>query len=204
MKVDAPLRDTRRVTTGRLIVISGPSGAGKTSLCDELLKMPGFCRVVTSTTRPPRKGEERDVDYHFLSRDEFERGIARGAFLEHAEVHGHLYGTPRGDIEAAIRRGHAVLLNIDVQGARTLMEARDRGEISGMMTVFVMPPDAGELERRLRRRDTESAEELRRRLAVAQREMEARTAYDHVVVNDDLSRAAREVAGVAREPQRAR
>lgn len=176
---------------GRLVVISGPSGAGKTSICREILrrKASELERVVTATTRAPR-GRERDgVDYLFLDRDEFDEMIRDRRFLEHADVYGHLYGTPREQVEEGIARGSTLLLNIDVQGARQLREAG----IDGLMTIFIEPPSFEALEERLRGRGTDPQEVVRRRLEQAREEMGEKSKYDHVVVNDELERAAAEV-----------
>lgn len=185
-----------RAGTGRLIVISGPSGSGKTTLCSRLLERPGFERVITCTTRAPRGGERDGVDYHFLSREAFERGIREGAFLEHAEVYGNRYGTPRAAVIQAIERGASVVLNIDVQGARQL---RDAG-VEPMVTIFVVPPSEEELEARLRRRGTDSDDAIRRRLEESRRELAEREAYDHEIVNRDLNRAVTELLRVLELP----
>ena len=108
---------------GRLIVISGPSGVGKTSICEALLKKPEFKRVITCTTRPPREGEQDGIDYFFSARNDFEEGIKDGRFLEYAEVYGNLYGTPRSQVEDGIAKGNDLLLNIDVQGARLVRDS---------------------------------------------------------------------------------
>lgn len=177
---------------GRLVVISGPSGAGKSTICRELLEYPDFARVITATTRAPRGKERNGVDYHFLSRAEFEQGIKENRFLEHAEVYGHFYGTPRDQVEAGIRRGNTMILNIDVQGARQLREAR----IDDMTTVFIEPPSFEVLGERLLGRGTESKEAVDHRLRQAREEMREKSAYEHAVVNDDLKSAVAEVLQV--------
>jgi guanylate kinase len=158
--------------------------------------MPAVRRVVTATTRPPRPGEVHGTDYRFLTREAFEDGVRHGGFLEHAEVHGHFYGTPRAAVEESLARGGWALLAIDVQGARQLRDlaAADPGRIGDRMTtVFLLPPDEETLAERLRRRGTESASTTTRRLEAARREIEERSHYDCVVVNDDLDRAVREI-----------
>jgi len=172
-----------------LIVISGPSGVGKTSLCEKLLEREEFVRVITCTTRPPRDGETNGEDYIFLDREEFEAGIDQGRFLEYANVYGKYYGSPRDQVEAGIEAGQSVLLNIDVQGAQAIRESG----IPELTTVFIAPPSFEELEKRLRSRSTDSEEVIRGRLEVARKELEEQDLYDHVVVNDQFDAAVVEL-----------
>lgn len=171
-----------------MVVISGPSGAGKTRICKELLKDPRIVFSVSATTRPMRPGEVDGRDYHFITREEFRRKVAQGEFIEHADVFGNLYGTLRGPLEKALAEGKVYLLEIDVQGA---LQLKDLGEPG--IYVFISPPDFEELRRRLVNRGTEAPEVLERRLHKAEDEYRERVKYDHVVINDDLERAVREV-----------
>jgi guanylate kinase len=185
-------RPVRRATNARplalalgrplLVVISGPSGAGKTTLCNHLLAADQrLTRAVTCTTRPPRGGEQNGVDYHFLTAEAFEQGVAAGAFLEHATVHGNRYGTWKREVLRRFRDGRSVLLNVDVQGAAAIRAAaRSIPRLSGaLITVFLAPPTLRELERRLRRRNSETPAMRRRRLAVAHAEMAERPKFDY-------------------------
>jgi guanylate kinase len=173
-----------RVASPRLVVVSGPSGVGKSTLCRALLEDARLVASVSCTTRPPRPDEADGRDYWFLPRAEFERRIAAGAFLEHAEVHGNRYGTPRGAVEASLREGRCPLLDIDVQGAS---QVRAKGLPA--VYLFIAPRNLEVLRDRLQERRTEDAAAMARRLAAAEREMAAARAYDCVVVNDRLPEA---------------
>lgn len=183
---------------GMLVVISGPSGVGKTSVAKRLLENPEFARAVTATTRAPRPGVEVDgVDYRFLDEAAFRAGVSRGDFLEWAEVHGRLYGTPRKAVESILGDGRVCLLVIDVQGAASL-----RAQATEALYVFVAPPSDAELERRLRGRGTNSAADIAARLANARDEVARRGEFDAVVINDDLDRVVGDIARLvqARRP----
>ena len=173
---------------GRMVVISGPSGSGKSTICKRLLEDPRVVFSVSATTRRMRPGEVDGRDYHFLAVEEFRKRLARGEFIEHAEVYGNLYGTLRQPLEDAIAAGQLYLLEIDVQGALQLKALGEPGQY-----IFIAPPDFEELRRRLEKRNTETPEALERRLHKAEDEYRERMKYDHVVVNDDLERAVGEV-----------
>ena len=169
----------------RLVVVSGPSGVGKTSVVAELERRKGFERVVTATTRAPRGAEKDGVDYRFLPREEFLRLREAGEFLEWAEVHGQLYGTPRRAVEEVLRRGRHALLNVDVQGAAAV-----RGSRLPRLLVFLLPPSLAVLEARLRGRGTDDPAAVRRRLAAAQAELARQDEFDVKVVSDTVAAAA--------------
>jgi guanylate kinase len=173
---------------GLMVVISGPSGSGKSTLCKRLLEDPRVHFSVSATTRPPRAGEVDGRDYIFLDKQRFRELIREGAFIEHAEVHGNMYGTLRAPMEAALERGEIYLLEIDVQGALQLKTLGEPG-----LYIFVAPPDMETLRKRLVGRSTDAAEVIERRLQKAEDEMRELVKYDHVVVNDDLERALAEI-----------
>jgi len=170
------------VSSRILLVLAGPSGGGKTTVCRRILASRTDVRFsVSVTTRPPRPGERDGADYRFLSRDSFDALIESDGFLEWAEVHGELYGTPREALVRASEGGRHMLLDIDVQGAR---QVREREPAS--VLVFLLPPTAEILVKRLRQRGSEDDEKVRRRLRTALSELEAVKEFDYVVVNDDL------------------
>jgi len=166
---------------GRLVVISGPSGAGKTSVCRALREDPRVEFSVSATTRAMRVGEVEGVDYRFLTQAEFAAADARGEFLESAVYNGNRYGTLRGPMDRALRAGKVFVLEIEVQGTRML---RQKG-VDGTY-VFVVPPSMEILRERLVKRGQNAAEEIEARLAIAQRELEAKELYDVVIENLDL------------------
>jgi guanylate kinase len=180
--------------SGKLFVITGPSGVGKGTLIREVLRrVPGLELSVSATTRPPRPGERQGVDYHYLSEEEFDRRLREGDFIEHASYSGHHYGTLRSEVEPRLADGKGVLLEIELQGARQI-----RARMPEAVQVFVAPPAAAVLRERLEGRGTDSPEEIERRLEVARRELEARSEFGQIVVNDDRERAAAELASLVR------
>lgn len=173
--------------TGCLIVVAGPSGSGKTSLVSLALeRLPSMAFSVSWTSRAPRSGELGGKDYHFVHRDRFREAVEQGRFLEHATVHGNLYGTALDEVERLLAGGDDVLLDIDVQGAEQV-RSRLAGE-TGLeaITVFVVPPDRKELERRLRLRETDSKETIRTRLENSLEEISRAGEFDHILINGDL------------------
>jgi len=183
---------------GRLVVITGPSGAGKGTLIRRLVeRRPDLEVAVSATTRPRRDAEVDGVDYHFLSEDEFVARIERGEFLEYVHyVSGHRYGTLRSEIARIRDAGKSCILELETEGARRVKELAPDA-----LTIFVTTPSFGELERRLRDRATESAGEIGERLELARRQTEEKDDFEHVVVNDDLERAVGELDRlIARAP----
>jgi guanylate kinase len=179
---------------GRLFVVTGPSGVGKGTLISELLeRVPGLELSVSATTRPPRPGERHGIDYHFLSEDEFAQRLENGEFMEHASYSGHRYGTLLSEVEPRLDRGIGVVLEIEVQGARQIRE-----KMVDAVPVFVAPPAPAVLRERLEQRGTDSADQIDRRLEVAQAELDAQQEFRHVIVNDRLDRAADELAKLVR------
>jgi guanylate kinase len=190
--MNAPIR-------GKMIVISGPSGAGKTTLLKMLFeRCPDLLASVSATTRPPRRGEQDGVDYHFLTPEEFQRRRSAGDFLECYEVFGggYWYGTLCSEVSPSLEAGKSIVLEIDVQGAMAVLD-----KYPGAITIFVRPSALEELERRLRERDTETEEAIARRLEVARRELACAHRYQFQVLNDNVDQAVQEICDIIRSPE---
>jgi guanylate kinase len=183
-----------------LIVVSGPSGAGKGTVVKRLLEMrPDIFVSVSATTRPARSGERHGSDYLFVSTQEFRAMRDRGEFLEWAEVYGNLYGTPRAPIETALSQGRTALAELDIQGAQATKRAKPEAVL-----VFIEPPSLEDLVLRLRGRGTEDAESLSRRVKASYEEVKAKGVYDHIVVNSVVETAAAQLLRILEEQEKAR
>jgi guanylate kinase len=189
--------DSRMDRRGLMLVLSSPSGAGKTTLSKMLLEDPALDLSISVTTRPPRPGEVDGCDYHFIDRARFDAMIERGELLEWAEVFGNGYGTPRAPVEAALASGRDVLFDIDWQGTQQL---REKGR-DDLVSVFVLPPTVPDLEQRLRMRAQDPPEVIRSRMAKAADEMSHWAEYDYVIINrrvDDAFADVRAILGAER------
>jgi guanylate kinase len=180
-----------------LVVISAPSGAGKTTLCERLLKdyPSDLCLSISTTTRSPRGAEQNGREYIFVSRPEFEERIQQGLFAEWALVHGNYYGTSKETIHRAFESGKSVLLDIDVQGAESFRKAFPENCVD----VFISPPSLADLEARLRNRKTETEAVIQTRVKNAETEMKCQGDFKYCVVNDDLDRAYGELLSIVRK-----
>jgi len=179
-------RSAGKTNKAKLFVVSAPSGCGKTTLCNKLLDDGlGLANSVSMTTRKPRPGEKKGIDYIFVSRRRFLNMIKRNAFLEHEENFGNLYGTPKRFVEDNLSKGINVLLNIDVKGA----EKVKRSYKADSVLIFILPPSIRALKTRLHLRKSDSPEEVDRRLSIARKEMAYKNRYDYKVVNDKLDDA---------------
>ncbi len=185
---------TKELKRGSILVLSGPSGAGKSTVIAEASEHIGeFYFSISTTTRAPRVGEQDGKEYFFVTKEEFERGIGDGEFLEYAIVHGNYYGTSLSPVKKALKQGKLVIFDIDVQGHR-LVRQRLQGSVT---SVFLTPPSISELERRLTLRGSDDAQSIKRRIKNAKEEIEAIAEYDFVIVNNQIKKAAEEFAAVA-------
>ncbi|MGN6282543.1 guanylate kinase [Frateuria sp.] len=179
---------------GTLFIVAAPSGAGKSTLVNALLERePTISLSISHTTRPPRVGEEYGRHYYFVERTEFERQIAAGMFLEHAEVHGNFYGTSVATVQDLLDQGRDVLLEIDWQGAAQIRRAKP-----DCVSVFILPPSRAELERRLRGRGSDAPEVIERRLHNSREEIAHAHEFDYIVVNDGFDEALGDLQAIVR------
>jgi guanylate kinase len=183
---------TARPGQGLLVVLSAPSGCGKTSIIERLLKRhPDWVRSISATTRKPRVDEKDAQDYFFYSKQAFEQKVRDGKMLEHAVIYGNLYGTPREFMEDQIGQGKIVIMTIDVQGTKQIMEFW--GKEHSLLSIFILPPSVKVLRERLTGRNTENLGEIEKRIEIAQDEIKAAKLYDHTVINQNLDQAVLEV-----------
>jgi guanylate kinase len=182
-----------------LVVISAPSGGGKTTLCQRLLTVrPNMTRAITCTTREPRPGEKDGVDYYFLDAGTFLKRVQAGNFLEHATVHGNSYGTLKSEVVGKLRQGLDVILNVDVQGAATIREAAsDDSELArALVTVFLAPPSLKVLEERLLKRGGDSLSSIQKRLSVARHEIAQWKHFDYLIISDAIPEDQRRMEAI--------
>lgn len=178
--------------SAHLFIIAAPSGGGKTTLCREVRKwFPDMLYSVSYTTRKRRDGEQEGVDYHFVDKTDFESGIAAGKWAEWALVHGNYYGTSADLLDAGLADGRDILLDIDVQGARQVLQ-----NYPNSVAIFILPPSLEVLQQRLTARGTDSAESIAVRLKNAEKEMKQKDLFHHVIVNDQLSKAVPELIAI--------
>ncbi|UCD05942.1 MAG: guanylate kinase [candidate division WOR-3 bacterium] len=177
------------MSRGKVIVLSGPSGVGKTTICDRILaERPDVRYSVSATSRPKRTVEKDGREYIFLSIEEFNQWITQGRFVEYAEVYGNLYGTPKKSLEDGLNTGFNILMDVDVQGARRLMNLYPDG-----IYFYIIPPDIAELERRLKKRDTDKDEVIKNRIAKAMHELGYRKDYRYVIENKNLQTTVHQI-----------
>lgn len=182
------INDFRAARAGRLFVTSAPSGTGKTTISSRL-ENAGIVRVsISSTTRPPREGEEHGKQYFFVDDKEFQNMRAQGAFLEWAEVYGHYYGTEKEWVLRHLAQNENILLEIDVQGARSIKQQMPEATL-----IFIRPPSLEQLEERIKSRGKDSEDVISRRMSAAEEELSHISEYDHVIINDNLERAVEEI-----------
>ncbi len=179
---------------GAILVLSGPSGAGKSTIIENASsKIGDYYFSISTTTRKPREGEIDGVNYHFVSREEFEEDIKAGVFLEYATVHGNYYGTSLKPVKEALKRGKLVIFDIDIQGHRLV-----RAKVGDLVTsVFITPPSLSELERRLYSRSTDKKSIIEKRIENAKEEIKAICEFDFVIINDNIERASNEFATIS-------
>lgn len=178
---------------GLLLVVSAPSGCGKGTILGEILKDDSFYYSISATTRAPREGEQDGVNYHFITKEEFEQRIAQGGMLEYAQYCGNYYGTPKKEVEQMRDAGRDVILEIEVEGAMKV-----RALCPDAVFLFIAPPSVEELRRRLNKRGTEAAEVIEERVSQASRELSYANQYDYIIVNGELEKAIQDFRTVVR------
>ncbi len=178
---------------GLLLVVSAPSGCGKGTILGEILKDDSFYYSISATTRAPREGEQDGVNYHFITKEEFEQRIAQGGMLEYAQYCGNYYGTPKKEVEQMREAGRDVILEIEVEGAMKV-----RALCPDAVFLFIAPPSVEELRRRLNKRGTEAAEVIEERVSQASRELSYANRYDYIIVNGELEKAIQDFRAVVR------
>ena len=178
---------------GLLLVVSAPSGCGKGTILGEILKDDSFYYSISATTRAPREGEQDGVNYHFITKEEFEQRIAQGGMLEYAQYCGNYYGTPKKEVEQMRDAGRDVILEIEVEGAMKV-----RALCPDAVFLFIAPPSVEELRRRLNKRGTEAAEVIEERVSQAARELSYADRYDYIIVNGELEKAIQDFRTVVR------
>jgi guanylate kinase len=196
-KMDSPIKAP--TISPLLVLISAPSGGGKTTLCQQLLAArPDMARAITSTTRDPRSGEKDGVDYYFFDAAAFLKRVQSGNFLEHATVYGHSYGTLKSEVLGKLRQGKDVLLNVDVQGAATIRDrATEDPELRrALISVFLTPPSLEILEQRLRKRGTDSETVIQKRLGVARQEIAQWKNFDYLLISDSIKEDLRRMQAI--------
>lgn len=179
------------MNTGRLFVISGPSGAGKGTICKQILERDNITLSISMTTRNPREGEVHGESYYFVSKEEFKKNIEKEGFLEYAEVYGNFYGTPKMEVMETMKKGMDVVLEIDIQGALQIKKAYPEAVL-----VFILPPSMKELRKRITERGTETEESLKQRMGETLNELSYIHEYDYCVINDELAEAVRRVLAI--------
>jgi guanylate kinase len=198
-KVQSPKSPAQKNSAPLLILISAPSGGGKTTLCQQLLAARSdMTRAITCTTRPLRPGEKKGVDYHFLDAAEFQKRVQAGDFIEYATVFGRSYGTLRSELLDKLRAGRDVLLNVDVQGAATIRQrAQTEPELQrALVTVFLTPPSVAVLAERLKNRNTDEPEEIQKRLALARQEIAQWRHFDYLLISSTIPEDLRRMLAV--------
>ena len=196
-KGDAPIKSA--TTSPLLVLLSAPSGGGKTTVCQQLLAArPDMERAITCTTREPRTGEKNGVDYHFMDADSFLTRVQAGNFLEHAKVYGHSYGTLKSEVLGKLRQGRDVLLNVDVQGAASIRaRAEEDPELKrALVSVFLTPPSLAVLEARLKKRGTDSAAAIQKRLSEARQEIARWKNFDYLLISDSIPEDLRRMQAI--------